>query len=372
MHVSHTIDAQYQEAEQHIQQCNFSRAVKCCERYVFGEPPSNDVYWLVTYGWCLYKLNVLEEATATLKQRWEFICTHIAQVNYLTFSRLYDYFWAIAEYESLRCVCELRLKEESHPDLLRRCALVYSRLTDYSSAIDCYSAALNIEHSASTAYNLGVSYLQAGRYAEGLPLYEYRFDVFAKNYLINDKTFSIPRWQGDLSSPSSSLDGKGFIVWPEQGLGDVIQFARYISLLAEKGAYLLVLLPAAYKTLASLLETIEGVGDVVTVSDNGINLPKPYHYHLPLMSAMHHFGFRSDTIPASVPYLRLSRLSTVSRTLLESIDAKRVKFPRVKRVGIVWSTQQDSVSSDAQTIFCLLYTSPSPRDRTRSRMPSSA
>ena len=34
--------------------------------------------------------------------------------------------------------------------------------------------------------------------------------------------------------------------------------------------------------------------------------------------------------------------------------------------------QEVSFNQDGQDHFCLLYTSPSPRDRTRSRMPSSA
>ena len=33
---------------------------------------------------------------------------------------------------------------------------------------------------------------------------------------------------------------------------------------------------------------------------------------------------------------------------------------------------QDQMERNMQAMFCLLYTSPSPRDRTRSRMPSSA
>ena len=34
--------------------------------------------------------------------------------------------------------------------------------------------------------------------------------------------------------------------------------------------------------------------------------------------------------------------------------------------------REEMDNSGAQEVFCLLYTSPSPRDRTRSRMPSSA
>ena len=41
-------------------------------------------------------------------------------------------------------------------------------------------------------------------------------------------------------------------------------------------------------------------------------------------------------------------------------------------ISPVLSQQQSSMVNFARCIVCLLYTSPSPRDRTRSRMPSSA
>ena len=53
-----------------------------------------------------------------------------------------------------------------------------------------------------------------------------------------------------------------------------------------------------------------------------------------------------------------------------------------KQLGFFWRPEEVDILKDAkdfkdltdfeQHIFCLLYTSPSPRDRTRSRMPSSA
>ena len=43
-------------------------------------------------------------------------------------------------------------------------------------------------------------------------------------------------------------------------------------------------------------------------------------------------------------------------------------------INVFWSDEDESYVADIPDLFpcCLLYTSPSPRDRTRSRMPSSA
>ena len=45
----------------------------------------------------------------------------------------------------------------------------------------------------------------------------------------------------------------------------------------------------------------------------------------------------------------------------------------IARSVLDWfSTEYDADTMDVMVLICLLYTSPSPRDRTRSRMPSSA
>ena len=52
-------------------------------------------------------------------------------------------------------------------------------------------------------------------------------------------------------------------------------------------------------------------------------------------------------------------------------DIVEVPFGKNKEIGVVWPGES-LVSKDIKIKSCLLYTSPSPRDRTRSRMPSSA
>ena len=59
------------------------------------------------------------------------------------------------------------------------------------------------------------------------------------------------------------------------------------------------------------------------------------------------------------------------------LDDKEISLADIaKLAGIKEYTEQPKVSAKAEklveSITCLLYTSPSPRDRTRSRMPSSA
>ena len=89
---------------------------------------------------------------------------------------------------------------------------------------------------------------------------------------------------------------------------------------------------------------------------------------------------------ASVPRLEDGRGETISEVMrawgaalrvarVASFNKKQANRNQAYRVDI-YSKHLSTTSSRArawvQSIICLLYTSPSPRDRTRSRMPSSA
>ena len=60
----------------------------------------------------------------------------------------------------------------------------------------------------------------------------------------------------------------------------------------------------------------------------------------------------------------------IAKTLMESLDAKGVAVTIDSTHQCM--TMRGIKKEQASTVTCLLYTSPSPRDRTRSRMPSSA
>jgi hypothetical protein len=92
-------------------------------------------------------------------------------------------------------------------------------------------------------------------------------------------------------------------VWCEQGLGDVIEFPRCITLLAEKGGRAALLLTPQHESLAKLLSTLSGANEVVVISEGRISLVGDYHYHMPLMSAMHHSSLQPNAIPVQASIL---------------------------------------------------------------------
>lgn len=170
---------------------------------------------------------------------------------------------------------------------------------------------------AGARQNRAYAALLAGDFARGWLEHEWRWEPGA-SLARNRRHFEAPLWLG------GELAGKTILLHAEQGLGDTLQFCRYAILVAERGAKVILEVPAA---LASLLSQLDGVSQVVMAGD-----PLPtFDCHCPLMSLPLAFGTTVATIPARVPYLRS--------------DQAKVRFWRHRlgeehrrlRVGLVWS-----------------------------------
>ncbi|MEB2608729.1 hypothetical protein SB461_19715 [Burkholderia cenocepacia] len=188
-------------------------------------------------------------------------------------------------------------------------------------------AALAVErapHSATYRHNLSLLELARGDYASGWVNYESRWEGSAE-LRGNLPAFSGPRWRGE------SLKGKTLLVWGEQGLGDALQFCRYVPQLAERvhreGGRIVW---NAFPVMGALLErSVARHVDVFDTSTRIEDLPA-FDFELPLMSVPGMLGLDGNTIATTVPYLHADPAATDAwRTALAS--EKRLK------VGLAWT-----------------------------------
>ena len=202
------------------------------------------------------------------------------------------------------------------PDLLGNLSATLTDLGDAEHAIPLGRKSL-AHKSASDAhrYNLSLALLMTGRYEEGWRFYESRWacDGFVGTLPPLDE----PEWDG--SDPA----GKIILLRAEQGCGDAVQFARYVPLLAARGATVVL---QCQPELTSLLSTLPGVSRVVAHGE----FTGPFDVHLPLLSLPHRFGTNLETVPAAVPYLHANPARLYAwRERLAGLSGMKV--------GVVWA-----------------------------------
>jgi tetratricopeptide (TPR) repeat protein len=164
--------------------------------------------------------------------------------------------------------------------------------------------------------NRAVALLHAGRLTEAWADYEYRLRLDGRPRLPPGPLLP------DLPE-GCDLTGRTVLVWHEEGFGDTIQFARYIPLLAARGARVFLAVP---EPLVRLTQSL-GFATILEPAD-----PFPaYDYHCPVFSLPRAFGTTLDTIPGHTPYLSADPGLTT---------AWAYRLPETPfRVGAVWAGQ---------------------------------
>jgi Flp pilus assembly protein TadD len=152
----------------------------------------------------------------------------------------------------------------------------------------CYRTALRLKPDYSDARaNLSVLLLLMGQFEEGWREFTLRDTV--KGWENRPRDFAQPLWNGE------DIGNRVLLISVEYGLGDTIQFCRYVPLLASRARVVL----EVQRPLLRLLAGINGVEQVIAYGD-----PLPaFDVYCPLMSLPHILGTTLASIPADIPYL---------------------------------------------------------------------
>jgi tetratricopeptide (TPR) repeat protein len=193
-------------------------------------------------------------------------------------------------------------------------------------ALSQFEKALEIQPTYSTAvHNMSLGQLLHGRLKEGWKNHESRLIVRERThvYRLIHKLFNIiPKWDG-----VSSLAGKQILLLHEQGLGDSIQFVRYVSLLQQRGARVVL------HVKNPLYRLFQSYSPDVTLVRETDPLP-PCDCAYVLMSLPYALG--TDTVEdiPSVPAYLSAAPAEKERVRLRLAEA--APDTRRLRVGIVW------------------------------------
>lgn len=190
------------------------------------------------------------------------------------------------------------------------------QLKRFDEALASFDKAIALKPDfADAVADRGHCLLLIGKFEQGWRDYELRKN---RKELHGNRSFPKPLWLGD-----ADISGKTILVHWEQGLGDTIQFCRYIPLLEEAGAKVLF---APQKPLRALMRGLSSKTQIVDVDDPGLN----FDFHCSVMSLPLAFATTLASVPHSDRYL------SVEKHIVAAWESRL--GPKTKpRVGLVWS-----------------------------------
>ncbi|WP_068320210.1 tetratricopeptide repeat protein [Polynucleobacter yangtzensis] len=184
-------------------------------------------------------------------------------------------------------------------------------------AHDSFQKALRIfPGDADTLSNYSVLKLAEANFSDGWRDYESRFYCSSR---ISNPFKKIPKLES-----LANLADKKILVWAEQGLGDTIQFYRYLENLSKFSQHITLAVQSELKELLAAQPLNIQVLNIGEVEAGG------FDYQSALMSLPYLFKTNIDTIPAEIPYIQ--------------VDDNKVSWWKQKianhsglKVGLVWS-----------------------------------
>ena len=201
----------------------------------------------------------------------------------------------------------------------------------YQAALAAYGRVMQIiPDSAANRFNRSLALLVTGKFKEGWMEYEWRFQN-SKDQLSRWHQKEVYRWDG------SPFDGKRLLVLDEQGIGDTLQFIRYLPRVKALGGTVL------FETIQPLMALLGNQGgiDVLLNRATAAGCASDIELYVPLMSLPGIFNTGLDSIPAKVPYV--------------FPDPSKVDYWRRRltkdafKVGVVWAGRPTAHYKGART-----------------------
>jgi tetratricopeptide (TPR) repeat protein len=205
--------------------------------------------------------------------------------------------------------------QPDHADAHNNLGLALRDMNRHEEAIACFERAQAIKPDMVDAQlNEGLARLALGDLDAGWKKYQWR----RLTPSFHRRKTPRPLWLGNWD-----IAGKTILLHGEQGLGDTLQFARYVPLVARRGARVIL---AVQQPLAPLMAGFAGVS---VLRAQGESIP-PYDCYCPLPSLPLAFQTTVETIPAEIPYVCVPPERAAKwRPAIEAISRPRI--------GLMWA-----------------------------------
>ena len=241
--------------------------------------------------------------------------------------------------QELQCY-ELALKlMPNSAEILNSIGVIYKDSNNIEKAIEYLQNAISVSPNYADAHiNLAICYFIKKDYEKAFKHYSRRLDNFDSQKKRIEK-YSQPLWDG------GEIEGKTIYVHHEQGFGDTINFCRFLPVLAEKCAKVLL---RPQKELESLFQ--HNIKGFELVSNSTPDEALTFDTHTLLMYLMEHLNVTPENIPSSEGYL--------------TVDDAKVQYFKEKyfdnndfKLGINWNcgnakfTDQFRSISDINAFF---------------------
>lgn len=197
---------------------------------------------------------------------------------------------------------------------------------NYQKAFDYYTEAIQLGAGPAAWLYRAMCRLHMGDLKQGFLEFESRWQTG----MLPLRRFPFPVWQGE------DLSGKSLYLYGEQGLGDIVQFIRYVTEI--KARWDCEVTVEVRGTLLKLAETVLGADCVMVYGEQ----PSNCDYNSSMISAGIWLGIDLDTIPAPKRYMWPSRYRVDQwRSRLRGEFAEYTAQPVATSylVGLCWAGQ---------------------------------
>jgi tetratricopeptide (TPR) repeat protein len=314
-------------AEWHLKRHAYAQALGHFER--LNDIAPGDAGTLLNYGFCMEHAGAVEKSVMlyrkALAAKPGFMEAHVDLSGVLW--RIEDFEGALAH--ALKAV-ELAPDNAYAVRILGTAYLNFNRLDEAEKQL---RRSLELLPGFALAeIDLAFALLLAGKLEEGWKFYARRWrdtDRMKRPAFFNPDL----EWKGRDAQP---LAGKRIAVYAEQGLGDVIQFIRYVRELQADGA---VVFGVIQPELVALVE--HSFPGVLCLTQHRV---LQADYHVALLDLPMHYGTTMENMPAAVPYLRAPE---------DKVREWAGRMPPAQgrlRVGLAWSGSLKQVNNNNRAI----------------------